>query len=480
MEARIGEIIAMASPITPEQLSALPPEVRAVVCALIEHYEWRIADLEAKLAAAGKTPRNSSKPPSSEHPHAKPQPKARDSSRKPGGQPGHEKHERTLIPVEECFAVQDYMPKRCGDCGKSLRDAMPDSQPLRKQVWEVPPIRPQVTEHRLHRLMCACCGAVTCGELPPGVPTIEAGPRLVALTALLMAGFRCSKRKVTTFLQDVLHVPCSPGWVVKLQNFASSALRPAYDELVRRLPDEPRLNIDESPTKQARIKAWLWTFVANTFTVFALRKSRKAEALDDHLGSGFAGVIGCDRAKMYLSIHRIQWCWAHLIRDFRSWIDGTDGAARRLGRELQDPIRQVFELWWKVRDGTLSRPEFQAQVQPYRQKVDRLLLRGVYTIAGSAQATCEQLTEHSDRLWAFVDHDQVEPTNNAAERALRQAVIWRKLSFGTQSDTGSRFVETMLTIVETCRQQGRSAYDFAVEAITAHHARKKPTLFAGA
>jgi transposase len=295
-----------------------------------------------------------------------------------------------------------------------------------------------------------------------------------------MAGFRCSKRKVAVFLQEVLQVPCSPGWVVKLQNFATSALRPAYDDLVQRLPDQPRLNIDESPTKQARIKAWLWTFVAKTFTVFALRKSRKAEALSDHLGPVFTGVIGCDRAKMYLAFNRIQWCWAHLIRDFRSWIDGTDGAAKRLGRELQGPIGQVFELWWKVRDGTLSRQEFQTQVHPYRQKIDRLLLRGVYTIAGFAQATCEQLTEHSDRLWAFVDHDQVEPTNNAAERALRQAVIWRKLSFGTQSDAGSRFVETMLTIVETCRQQGRSAYDFAVEAITAHHTRKTPTLFAGA
>lgn len=265
-----------------------------------------------------------------------------------------------------------------------------------------------------------------------------------------------------------------------MQNFATSALRPAYDDLVQRLPDQPCLNIDESPTKQARLKAWLWTFVAKAFTVFSLRKSRKADALNDHLGFGFAGLVGCDRAKMYLAFDRIQWCWAHLIRDFQSWIDGTDGAAKRLGRELQGPIGQVFELWRKVRDGTLSRAEFQTQVHPYRRKIDSLLLRGVYTIAGPAQATCEQLTEHSDRLWAFVDHDHIEPTNNAAERALRQAVIWRKLSFGTQSDAGSRFVETMLTILETCRQQGRSAYDFAVEAITAHHARKTPTLFAGA
>lgn len=474
-------------PITAEQFAALPAEFRAILQAIIAHYERRIGllearvvELEAELAAAKKNPRNSSKPPSSEHPHAKPKPKAPPSGRRPGGQPGHEKHQRALIPVEDCVAVHDHKPTTCGGCGKSLRGAAPDATPLRKQILEIPPIMPDVTEHRLHRLTCPGCGATTCGALPPDVPTIEAGPRLVALAALLMADFRCSKRKAAAFLQDVLNVPCSPGWVVKLQNFATGALRPAYDDLVARLPDEPRLNIDETPTKQAKLKAWLWTFVAATFTVFSLRKSRKADALHDHLGENFAGVVGCDRAKMYFSIDKVQWCWAHLIRDFQSWIDGPDATAKRLGHDLMRPITRLFELWWNVRDGTLTREEFREQSQHDRDEIDSLLLRGVHLATGKPRATCVELRRHRARLWAFAEHDGVEPTNNAAERALRQAVIWRKLSFGTQSAAGSRFVETMLTIIETCRQQGRSAYAFAIEALTARHAGKPAPTLTGA
>lgn len=464
-------------PITPEQLAALPPEFQAILRAVIEHYEKRIAQLEAELAAAKKNPRNSSKPPSSEHPHAKPAPPPRKTGRKPGAQPGHEKHERALIPAEQCSAVHDHRPPACGDCGRSLRGAAADPAPLRKQIWELPEIRPEVTEHRLHRLTCPCCGGTTRAELPPDVPSLEAGPRLVALTALLMAGFRCSKRKAAAFLQDVLNVPCSPGWVVKLQNQATAATRPAYDDLARRLPDEERLNIDESPTKQRKLKAWLWVFVASTFTLFSLRASRSAAALFDLLGPSFAGVVGSDRAKMYHALGAVQWCWAHLIRDFQSWKDGGDGAAKRLAHDLDAPVAALFELWAKVRDGTLPRAEFQIRVQPLRQRIDQLLLRGVYRIAGPAQATCQELTTRRDRLWAFVEHEGVEPTNNAAERALRQAVIWRKLSFGTQSAAGSRFVETMLTIVETCRQQGRSPFAFLIASLTAHYAHTPaPTL----
>jgi hypothetical protein len=165
------------------------------------------------------------------------------------------------------------------------------------------------------------------------------------------------------------------------------------------------------PTKQKSLKAWLWVFVAKTFTVFALRPSRKAAELFDLLGEAFA---------------------------------------------------------------------FTAQVEPFREKIDSLLLRGVYTISGRAQATCKELTDYRERLWAFIDHEGVEPTNNAAERALRQAVIWRKLSFGTQSDNGSRFVETMLTIIETFRQQRRGTFEFVVAAITAHYTGSPPPRVIGA
>src|SRR5271156_5642465 len=263
-------------PITPEQMAALPPEFRALLQAVIDYYEARIAGLESELAvvraeleATRKTPRNSSLPPSSEHPHAKPPPQKKKRGKKPGGQPGHPKYERALIPVEDCQEVVTLKPSQCRRCGTALAGC--DVQPLRHQVWELPEIRPIVTEYQRHRLACPGCGAMTCGELPLGVPSGQAGPRRVALTALLMGCFKQSKRRVALFLEQVLDQPCSPGWVVKLQNQATAALAPAYHELAARLPTEPVLGIDESPTKQGPLKSWLWTFVADTYTVFALR-----------------------------------------------------------------------------------------------------------------------------------------------------------------------------------------------------------------
>jgi len=302
-------------PVTPEQIAALPPDFRALLQAVIEHYEKRIAALEAEVAALKKSPRNSSLPPSTEHPHAKPIPDKVGLKKKPGGQPGHAKHERPLIPTEQCAKTIPCRPTACRRCGTTL--AGDDPQPWRHQVWELPEIKPIVTEYQRHRLTCPCCGETTCGQLPPGVPTSQAGPRLIALVALLRGCFKQSKRRVALFLGEVLNQPCSPGWVVKLQNQATTALRPAYEELAQRLPTEDKLGIDESPTKQARLKSWLWTFVANKYTVFALRTTRAATVLQELLTDAFDGVVNCDRAKMYWHVGRPQWCWAHLKRDFQ-------------------------------------------------------------------------------------------------------------------------------------------------------------------
>lgn len=211
-------------PIAHEQIDALPPEFRAMLQAVIEHYERRIAVLEAELAAVKKTPRNSSLPPSVEHPHAKPPRGRKASGKKPGGQAGHPKHDRPLIPTEQCQAVVPLKPETCRRCGETLVGG--DPEPLRHQVWEIPEIKPFVTEYRLHRLRCPGCRASTCAELPPGVPRSQAGPRLVALTALLMGCFRQSKRRVALFMGYVLNQPCSHGWVVKLQQQATAALTP--------------------------------------------------------------------------------------------------------------------------------------------------------------------------------------------------------------------------------------------------------------
>lgn len=471
-------------PVTPEQIAALPPEFRALLQAVIEHYERRIAGLEAELAAVRaeleatkKTPRNSSLPPSTEHPHARPAPPRNKSGRKPGGQPGHPKHERALIPTEQCQEVVQCVPGACRRCGKPLAGS--DPEPRRHQVWDVPKIQPLVTEYQLHRLTCPCCSESTCAQLPPGVPESQAGPRLVAFAALLMGCFKQSKRRVALFLEQVLNQPCSAGWVVKLQNQATAALTPADQELVAQLPSEPVLGIDESPTKQARIKSWLWTFVAAKYTVFAVRTTRAATILQDLLTEAYSGVVNCDRAKMYWNIGRPQWCWAHLKRDFQALIDHPDHQVKRLGRDLMRPTKELFRHWSRCRDGTIPRAELLRLTEPIRREIDSLLLRGVFSRNAKLIGMCRPLYNHRDWLWTFLDVEGVEPTNNASERALRPAVIWRKLSFGTQSATGSRFVETILTVIETCHRQSRSSFEYLTSALQAHFAAQPaPSLLA--
>jgi transposase len=460
---------AKAKPLTipPELDAEMTPPVRAFTQSLLA----RVAQLEAELEelrrqVKGKTPQNSSLPPSTQHPHAKPKSRKRKSKKKRGGQPGHKKHERPLIPTDECNDVQRLKPTECRRCGERLSGS--DPEPLRHQVWELPEIKPLVTEYQRHRLACRCCGETTCASLPDGVPQGQSGPRLMAFTVLLMAYYRQSKRRTAEFLTTLLGQPCCAALTVKMQSQVTAAARGAYEELAARLPEQEHVNADETGTKEENDKAWLWTFVARAFTVFTVRATRAATAVDELLTTAFEGIVTCDRAKMYWRAGRLQWCWAHLKRDFQALIDRGDNQTKRLGYDLRRQTGKLFEHWGNYHEGKISRAAFVRRMAPVRREVERLLLRGTASGNKSLVGMCRELYEHRDWLWMFVRCEGVEPTNNAGERALRHAVIWRKLSFGTQSAAGSRFVETMLTVIETCRQQHRNAFDYLTAAVEAH------------
>jgi transposase len=287
-----------------------------------------------------------------------------------------------------------------------------------------------------------------------------------------MGHFRQSKRRAAFFLQDFLGMPCCPALTVKMQNQVAAALEQPYEGLKQALANEKQLNMDESPTKQGNQKAWLWTAVAAKFAVFAIFSSRKATALPKLLGDAFTGVINCDRAKMYWRAERLQWCWAHLKRDFQALIDHQDPQVRRLGHDLMRQVRLMFDTWWRYKLKKIAWDQFQREMTPIRAEVNRLLLRGVFSGNARLVGMCSELYDHRDWLWTFADVQGVEPTNNTAERALRPAVIYRKLSFGTQSASGSRFVERMLTVSETCRLQGRSIFGYLTAAVEAHFNRQ--------
>jgi transposase len=461
----------------PKTRIELPPEAepaRDFIEALVAGYEQRVRELERQVQALTErlqklTPRNSSLPPSTEHPHAKPDRKKRPGKkRKQGGQKGHKRHQRELVPVEDCTTVTPCYPEGCRRCGGELQaDASP---PRRHQVWELPEIKPIIDEYQLHRGHCSCCGITTQAELPEGVPSGQCGPRLAAFTGLLMGHYRQSKRRTAAFLGDLLNIPCSPAWTVKIQNLVSAAVAAPYEQLRGELTKQKQLFVDESPTKENRQKAWLWVAVAQAFAVFGIFANRSRESLVALVGNYQGIILNCDRARMYLDGKRLQWCWAHLKRDFQKLIDSPNGQEKRMGHDLMRQHRQLFEYWREYKAGKIKWSTFQSKVAPIREQVGHLLLRGIYSGNAKLIGFCNELYHGREHLWTFTRVEGIEPTNNTAERALRPAVIYRKLSFGTQSASGSRFLERLLTVSETCRLQNRNAYQYLIEAMQAQFA----------
>jgi transposase len=479
-----AEVIA-ASPEQVAELLARLDRLEAEVAQLREEnaaLRKRVAELEAELEVergrnGPKTPQNSSLPPAVQHPHARPERKRKRSGRKPGGQPGHPKHERPPLPSDFCDEVVEVRPQACRSCGGPLEGD--DHAPYVHQVWDVPEIIPEVVEYRLHRLQCEC-GQITRAPLPAGVPQGQSGPRLVALCAHMTSNLHVSRRRTALFVQEVCNIPCSDGLVVKMQDIAAAAVEPAYAELAAALPKQDSLNLDESPTKEGPNRSWLWAFVSTYFALYVLAPTRKGIVAASLLGPGYSGTVHCDRARMYLQFSSLQWCWAHLMRDFQSLVDAGNGVQKRLGWDVLREAREMFRLVQRVRDGTLEREMFRELMKPIRRKIEEYLLRGVFSGDRRLRGLCMSLHAGRENLWRFVDEEGVEPTNNAAERALRPAVIWRKISHGSKSASGSRFIERMLTVIETCRLQGRSAYAYLTDAVTARFAgRACPSLTPG-
>jgi transposase len=457
--------------------AGLPPEAQAYVAAL----EAIIAELLAQLkslqdqgaelqARTRQTSRNSSRPPSSDPPSAPPRPRARTSGRKRGAQPGHRRHERELLPVEEVTQVVEHRPTSCPKCETRLGGDLPDAEePRRQQVWDVPVIQPEVIEHRYHRVVCPTCQATIEAEHPAEVPNGAFGPSVTALVGLLHGRYRLSVREVVAVLLDVWRLPISPGGVMDLCQVLSAALAQPYAESRGVLSAAALSHVDETGWKQAGQRRWLWVAVSVACTVFLVATRRSAKALQELLGEAFQGIVTSDRFKAYLAIpvERRQVCWAHLKRNWQAFSE-RDGPVGEWGQQALKLIERLFRVWHQFRAGEVDRTGLQTQMQPIQTQVRQLLAEGPKLPLSQAQAFCRDLLALWPALWLFVSVEGVEPTNNAAERALRPAVLWRKGCFGTQSDTGNLFVARILTIVATCRQQERHVLSFLTDAVRAH------------
>jgi len=443
------------------------PDDLALCHQLIRALQREVGELKREVAALkarlNQNSSNSSKPPSSDPPSVKRAPPRPPTGKKRGGQPGHKPHRRDLVPPEQVTATFDIKPETCHGCGAALLGD--DPEPWRHQVAELPPIEPVITEYRLHRLICDECGEQTCGQLPIGVPRGAFGPRLQAVLSLLAGAYRLGKRPIRSLAADLFGLTISAGMVCKLERATSESLETPVAEL-REYVRSQDAGADETSWRENRGKAWLWVAVTQVATVFTIAGTRGAKVIREMLGENYHRVLTSDRWTAYTWIKRRQLCWAHLRRDFQAMIDRENDGAE-IGKSLLELSDQLFHWWHRVRDGTLARSSLQKYTGPLRHTLRAQLERGAESSCQKTAGKCRKLLKQEPSLWTFVWIAEIEPTNNDAERVLRHAVLWRKSSGGTDSEAGSRFVERMLSVVATARQQNRNVLELLTACCTA-------------
>ena len=453
-----------------EDWQQTPPSVRAVLSA----WHQRLAKLEEQLQLNSD---NSSQPPSSDKPQQQRETKGKlPSGKKRGGQPGHKGHSRELVPPAAVSEFRVYKPETCRHCGEALRGT--DPAPSRWQVTDIPPIQPVVIEHQIHRLRCRCCGKITRGQLPSEVASSQFGPQVTAVVGLLIGQERLSKRQVKRVLQTLFGVEMAVGSVVASQQAISDSLAEAYETVQAHVHQAANRNIDETPWREGWQRAWLWSVATPAATLFRVAAKRDAAVAQALLGSSTDNVSTSDRFTAYnwLDDERHQTCWAHLLRTWRRF-QLRDGPSAQVGGMLEFYTDYLLHRWREVQRGHLSREGFLAEVPQHQRDIHHWLEVGARLDHLTTAGTCRRLLRHHEMLWTFTRYEGVDPTNNAVERALRHGVIWRKLCYGTASERGSRFVERLLTVIATARQQNHELLDFLRAALRAsRHGEVGPPL----
>jgi transposase len=449
----------------------------------ISEAEKQIADLERQLALRRQNSETSSKPPSSDGLAGEQRQRGRRQSksrRKPGGQPGHRGHWRGLAPADRVDHVIDLLPDRCRHCDCRLTGGRgkvsTHGEPRRHQVTELPPIEAHITEYRCQNAVCPDCGKATRAELPQEAQG-HFGPELTALIAYLTVVCRMPRRVVQELLGQVLGISLSLGSIQNSWEEASEAVAEPCTELEKQLAHEPVINSDETGYRTDGDKRWLWALVATSFVFYKIALTRGAEVLVQLLGEVFAGILCSDRCPTYVKYHKGegQFCWAHFKRNILGVLEiakTTD--AERFCRDALALHARLFRLWHRfragpgVRYGPITREELIAKSIPLEKKFFALADRYVDSHDKDVRNLALALLKHFEKFFAFLRSEGVEPTNNSAERALRCAVQWRKISFGSRSAQGEIAVARLLTVTRTCRMQNREPLDYLGNAIRSH------------
>lgn len=429
--------------------------------------DQRLAELESRLKANSS---NSSLPPSANPPSAPKPPAKPPTGRKPGGQPGHPGHSRPRLPADQ---IVPHVADRCERCQASLptEPGPADPAPTWRQVAELPSRLAVITEHQAHGRTCPACGHVTWGRIPQEVMAHGFGPNLTATIAFLSGRCHASKRIIEEIVQSLFGVPLSLGSVSNAEQEVAAALEQPYAAAQAAVEQAAVKNADETGWALAGKLCWMWMAVTAGVAVFKICMGRGRQALRDLLGNQVRGTVGSDRWTAYriIDLFARQLCWAHLKRDFQKWVD-FGGPAAQIGQAGLEAVRKLFVAWRDFREGVLDRPGLLAALEPVSQDLHAALEAGLSCPNKKAGRFCRNVLEVYPALWTFSRVEGVEPTNNVAERTLRIGVIWRKISFGNHSQGGCRFVERILTTVQTLHLQNRQVLAYLRDAVAAHRA----------
>jgi transposase len=430
--------------------------------------------------------RNSSSPPSQDPPKTRAErrrwarekakrlakAKREGEKRKPGGQPGHEGSGRKLLPEDQISEILHHYPDCCGGCGREFQEEekIPGERFGRHQVAELPPIAVIYTEHRTHHLLCPGCAKHTAGELPDGVARSPFGTGVHAAVVTLTARNRVSRRDMPELARELFGLGMSVGAVDAILMRASAALQEPHEALVEKVLCSPAINVDETGWYTNHQERTLWSASTREAAIFRICEDRHRDRLEELIGKDFGGIIGSDRWWAYelFDPESRQACWEHLRRDFFKHSEGL-AEQKEFGTSGLALTKRLFKTWHSFEEHQ-DRERLIREMKPIQDALLKLLEHAARKSMRNRQHRrfAKNLLKLWPALWTFVTVEGVEPTNNAAERSLRGPVIYRKLSHGTQSDDGERFIERALSVSVTCRLQARSMFAYMRELLTAH------------
>ncbi|MBB4843089.1 transposase [Paucibacter oligotrophus] len=457
-----GQVIDASTPAKPDTLA----QCHAVIALLaleVEGLRLQLASQAQALAALQERlkldSKNSSKPPSSDGPASPNRAQRRASGRKRGAQLGHKGSARAMLDEAEVDQIIDCAPAELCDCGAPV--TVVAEEPIRHQVFDVPPVKAQVHEYRRYAGRCTGCGKAHRAALPAGVPSGQIGPRALALVGTLGTHYHLTQNKIRDLLARVLGVDFCVGAISQAHGKMAQTLKAPAAQIGQYVRQAPVKHMDETRYPREGAGNWAWAVLTPEAVCYSLLPSRARYVATSLVGESFTGILVSDRYAVYdyVNVHKRQVCWAHLLRDFTR-IAQRDGLAGQIGRGLLGAGFVLFR--WHTLGKTA------AQFDPLRRRIKRLLVQGSgLTQCTRTANTCANLLTLWPALWTFIDNPAVPPTNNAAEQALRALVLKRKISGPTRSRRGDEFLAHGFSVYETCRRQGRDLWDYMHQAVVA-------------